>query len=95
MDILEFGAAGITPVDKLTYTAQASTHGQVYSGPEYISAIPFIVSARNKVYRAAFLKEHKLQFKPNMFIKDVEFNIKALFLSQRVMATGTLCTQFL
>jgi glycosyltransferase involved in cell wall biosynthesis len=95
LDMLEFGAAGITPNGELTYTAQASTHGQVYSGPEYISAIPFIGSACNKVYRSAFLKEHKLQFMPNVFIEDIEFNTRALFLSQRIMATGTICAYFL
>jgi glycosyltransferase involved in cell wall biosynthesis len=94
-DIIEFGAIGITPENKTVYTVKATTNNKVMSGEEYLSSISYMSSACNKLYSLCFLNEHKLRFMPDVYIEDIEFNSRAVFLSKRIMAIETIIAHFL
>ncbi|WP_308991952.1 glycosyltransferase [Mariniflexile litorale] len=94
-DILEFGAVGITPGKKIVYSMTASTHNNVLTGEEYLSSINYMGSACNKLYSFDFLNKHSLRFLEKVFIEDIEFNSRAVFLSKRIMAIDTIIAHFL
>ncbi|UII76126.1 glycosyltransferase [Flagellimonas sp. HMM57] len=95
LDILEFGAQGITDDGKVTYTASTSSNGKVLDGERYLEQVHYISSACNKLYRKGFLDQHRLQFMPRVYIEDIEFNTRAVFLAQRIMAIDTIAAKFL
>lgn len=95
LDMLEFGAAGISEDNKITYKAQATTNSKVLTGEEYLHQINYINSACNKFYNLDFLNKHHLRFMPNVYIEDIEFNTQAVFYSKRIMAIDTIMAHFL
>ena len=94
-DILEFGAEGITQEKKITYSATASTNNNILTGEAYLSQINYMGSACNKLYSLDFLNKHKLRFLPRVFIEDIEFKSRAVFLCERIMAIDTIIAHFL
>ncbi|MDO7171359.1 glycosyltransferase [Mariniflexile sp. AS56] len=94
-DILEFGAKGITPHNKIVYSASASSNNKVLTGAEYLAEINYMSSACNKLYRLSFMNIHQLRFMPNVYIEDIEFNSRAVVLCDRIMAIDTIIAHFL
>lgn len=95
LDLLEFGAQGITPHKKVVFTVAPNSHGAVMDGTHYLASVKFIGSACNKVYRSGFLRQHQLQFMPKVYIEDIEFNTRAIFRAQRIMAIPNIGAYFL
>jgi len=95
LDMLEFGACGITESDKITFTATASSNNKVLNGEEYIGSISYLGSACNKVYKLNFLNENNLRFMPDVYIEDIEFNTRAVYKCERIMATDIVVAHFL
>ncbi|MFI1743929.1 glycosyltransferase [Thalassobellus sediminis] len=95
LDILEFGAAGISENNKIIYKNQNSSNQKVLNGASYLQQIPYMSSACNKVYLLNFLNKNNLRFMEGVFIEDIEFNTRAVFLSKRIMAINTIMALFL
>ncbi|MDO5971132.1 glycosyltransferase [Flavivirga aquimarina] len=95
IDILEFGAEGVTPENKVTYSTTATTNNEVLTGEQYLSQINYMGSACNKLYRLTFLNENNLRFMPNVYIEDIEFNTRAVFLSKKIIAIKDILAHFL
>ncbi|MEL0456401.1 glycosyltransferase [Flavobacteriaceae bacterium SZ-1-7] len=95
LDILEFGASGITETGQITFTQTASSNGKVLNGKSYIENISYMGSACNKVYSLNFLNTHKLRFMPRVYIEDIEFNTRAVYKCERIMATDMVGAHFL
>lgn len=94
-DILEFGALGITPNKDIVYSITASTNNKVLTGELYLSEVRYMSSACNKLYNLGFLNNNNLRFMPSVYIEDIEFNSRAVFLSNRVLAINTIIAHFL
>lgn len=95
LDILEFGAEGVTPDHRVVYTASAHSNGKVFDGETYLEQVQYISSACNKLYSKDFLDKHSLQFMPRVYIEDIEFNSRAVFHANRIMAIETISAKFL
>lgn len=95
VDILEFGAQGVSEHGKITYSVKNSTNENVLSGENYLSSIDYMGSACNKLYNLNFLKKHNLKFMPNVYIEDIEFNTRAVFFSKKILAIDKVIAHFL
>ena len=95
LDILEFAAYGVDENGETTYEVAKTTGDTVLSGEKYLNSIYYMSSACNKVYRRQFIKQHSLQFMERVYIEDIEFNTRAVFLAERVMATDFVAAHFL
>jgi glycosyltransferase involved in cell wall biosynthesis len=95
LDILEFGAQGVTMQGKIIYTKSFSSHNKCYNGIEYYGKIKGMDSACNKLYKNDFLNENNLRFIEKIFIEDYEFNTRVFFVAQRVMAIPLIVSHFL
>jgi len=95
LDILEFGASGITESGKITFTAKSTSHNEILTGENYLATISYLGSACNKVYNLNFLNKNRLRFMPHVYIEDIEFNTRAVFLSNKIMATDIVAAHFL
>lgn len=95
LDILEFSADGVTENKDIVYSVKATTQGKVLTGEQYMHDITYMSSACNKLYKRQFLNDHKLQFMRGVYIEDIEFNTRAVFKAQRVMAIDDVIAHFL
>ncbi|MEM8937768.1 MAG: glycosyltransferase [Bacteroidota bacterium] len=95
LDILEFGAEGVMEDGKIVYQAIGSTNGEVLNGESYLHSIKYMGSACNKIYKTSFLRKHSLLFMPRVYIEDIEFNTRAVYFAERVLAVETVGAQFL
>lgn len=93
LDILEFGAIGITEKGREIYKYSKAT-STIVSGFEYLDKTSYMDSACNKLYSVSFLKKHKLRFKERIFIEDFEFNTRAFYYSKRVKAVDDILGYF-
>ena len=93
LDILEFGAIGITEKGVEIYKSSKAT-STIVSGFEYLNKTTYMNSACNKLYSVSFLKKHKLRFKERIFIEDFEFNTRAFYYSKRVKAVDDILAYF-
>jgi len=89
LDILEFGAIGITEEDKEVYKCSISS-SRVLSGIEYLDNYHYMNSACNKLYSLDFLDRHELRFTDDIYIEDFEFNTRAFFYAQKVLAVPNI-----
>lgn len=94
LDILEFGAYGISESGKILYKAQTNTSSKILKGKQYLSNINFINSACNKLYKREFINRKNLFFKEKVFVEDIEFNCRAIYLSDRIMAIENVYAHF-
>ena len=95
LDILEFGAKGITPDNKIVYTSKNSTNNNVLTGEQYIANIEYMSSACNKLYKRKFLNKYNLKFMKGVYIEDIEFNTRTVFKADKVQAIETIVAHFL
>ena len=93
LDILEFGAVGITKNNKIVYTKILKTE-HVLSGYSYLDKFFYMNSACNKLYKLDFLRINKLQFIEKIYIEDFEFNTKVFYYAKRVLATDYIVSYF-
>ncbi|WP_335964307.1 glycosyltransferase [Galbibacter sp. PAP.153] len=93
LDILDFGAQGIQEDGKVIYTVKQLLTGKAYSGAEYFSH-GYHQSACVRLYKKAFLQKNKLQFREKVYVEDVEFNFKAVFLAEKIMGVNTIVSSF-
>jgi glycosyltransferase involved in cell wall biosynthesis len=95
LDILEFGAQGITQDNKIVYSKSITSDNTIYNGVDYYQKIRYMDSACNKLYNRFFLNSTKLRFLEKVYIEDYEFNTRAFLNAQRVMATSSIVSHFL
>lgn len=95
LDILEFGAQGISIENKIVFSLTASTHGKVYCGSDYYLKIRYSDTVCNKIYKRNFLNNNNLRFLEKIYIEDYEFNTRAFSKAEKVSATSILVSQFL
>lgn len=94
LDILEFGAEGVTSQGSVIYRKSKTGHGKPLTGQEYLASIQYMNSACNKLYATELLKYNKLRFLERVFIEDVEFNTRVFFYAKRVMGIPDICAHF-
>jgi glycosyltransferase involved in cell wall biosynthesis len=94
LDILEFGAEGVTPQGAVIYQKSKKGLGEPLTGQEYLASIQYMNSACNKLYATELLKYNKLRFLERVFIEDIEFNTRVFFCAQSVMAIPDICAHF-
>lgn len=94
LEILEFGAQGVSLEREVKYTSTLKKESQVLTGEEYISKILYMDSACNKLYRRSLLEDNNLRFLERVYIEDIEFNTRAVFCANRVQAIPTIIGQF-
>ncbi|MFT5749104.1 MAG: glycosyltransferase involved in cell wall biosynthesis [Ancylomarina sp.] len=94
LDILEFGAQGVSLDGEVKYTSTIKKESEILTGEEYISKILYMDSACNKLYRRSLLEENNLRFLERVYIEDIEFNTRAVFCAKRVQAIPTIIGQF-
>tara|TARA_B100000787_G_scaffold145969_1_gene116367 strand:- start:1952 stop:2959 length:1008 start_codon:yes stop_codon:yes gene_type:complete len=85
LDILEYGAIGVTEKCDEVYRYSKSTD-IILSGFEYLDNTNYMNSACNKLYAVSFLNNHGLRFEERIFIEDFEFNTRAFYYAKRVKA---------
>lgn len=95
LDILEFGAKGITENKQIVYISKNTTNEKVLTGEHYIANIEYMSSACNKLYNRHFLNDQNLRFMRGVYIEDIEFNTRAVFKAKRVLAIDTIVAHFL
>ena len=95
LDILEFGANGVTEIKSVVYCSKASTHGNILTGEQYLHDISYMSSACNKLYKREFLNNHSLRFMQGVYIEDIEFNTRAVFKAKKVLAIDVIIAHFL
>lgn len=93
LDILDFAANGVRDDGSIVYTITHQSCPVPVSGSEYFKH-GHHNSACVRVYRRAFLLQHQLLFKERVYIEDVEFNFKGIFLAERIMATPLVVSNF-
>lgn len=89
LDILEFGAVGVTDIGEVVYQYSQSS-AEPLSGFNYLSGNDYMNSACNKLYSLNFLLINKLRFKEGLYIEDYEFNTRAFFFAKRVLAVNNI-----
>jgi len=94
LDILEFGAVGVTELKKEIYRKSITTD-EVLDGYSYLNYYQYMNSACNKLYALDFLKKNKLYFKEQIFIEDFEFNTRAFYFAKRVRGIKTIVANFI
>lgn len=87
VDVLEFGALGITASNKITFDTQFKD-SDIQSGVDYYNSVPSMNSACNKVYTRKFLIDNNLFFKERIYIEDYEFNTRILLKAAKVASTS-------
>lgn len=93
LDILDFAAEGVRSDGSVVYTILHRTFNTPVSGPDYFKH-GHHNSACVRLYRRDFLIQHQLLFKERVYIEDVEFNFKAVFLAERIMSTPLVVSNF-
>lgn len=93
LDILEFGAVGVTEQKKEIYRKSIATH-EIIDGYSYLYKNQYMNSACNKLYSSSFLKKNKLFFKERIFIEDFEFNTRAFYYANRVIGVDIIVSNF-
>ncbi len=94
VDVLEFGAEGITPDGTITYRNAISSNGTNYSGVVYALRFHYMWSACNKLYRTAFLKENELYFMEQIYFEDLEFFTRMIPKVQQMQAVDDIVASF-
>lgn len=94
LDILEFGAQGINGKGEITYSLAIDNEPKVYCGVEYFNHLKYAFSACNKLYHLKFINDNNLRFLEKIYGEDFEFNTRALFWANRVMATNHIVARF-
>ncbi|EKF56395.1 glycosyl transferase family protein [Galbibacter marinus] len=93
LDIIDFAANGVREDGRVVYSISHQNCPQPITGPEY-----FIKGHHNsacvRLYRTEFLLQNNLLFKEKVYIEDVEFNFKGVFLAQRIMSTPIVVSNF-
>jgi len=89
LDILEFGAVGVTENKKEIYR-YSNKAKQINNGFQYLSNNVSMNSACNKLYNVKFLKEQGLQFIEHLFGEDFEFNTRAFYYAKRVSCVNNI-----
>lgn len=95
LDILEFGAQGVSPKGTLVYEVSRNSKEEIRTGIEYYNGLRYMNSACNKLYSRALLKKHKFLFEEQLYIEDFEFNTRVFYYAQRVMAINTIVARYL
>ncbi|QLE02801.1 glycosyltransferase [Galbibacter sp. BG1] len=93
LDILDFGARGVNEKGETVYTVEHLLRSKVSDGPNYFKD-GFHQSACVRLYKRDFLLENKLIFREKVYVEDVEFNFKAVFLAKRIIATNMIISNF-
>ena len=93
LDILEFGAIGITENNKIIYTKSLESK-RILDGFSYLNEYQYMNSACNKLYQTDFLKINRLFFEERIFIEDFEFNTRVFYYAQKVKAVKNLVSNF-
>lgn len=94
LDILEFGAEGVSSSGARIYRNSKTGLNKPVSGPDYLASINYMNSACNKIYSTHLLQAHKLRFLERVFIEDIEFNTRVFFYAKRVLAIPEVCAHF-
>ena len=95
LDILEFGANLIAENGDLIKVVKESSHSKVYNGIDYYNTINYSGSACNKIYSNEFLQKNNLFFLEKIYGEDFEFNTRALYFTQKILAIDKICAAFL
>ncbi|WP_233267552.1 glycosyltransferase [Algibacter sp. L1A34] len=95
LDILEFGAEGISEIEEIVYVCKNTTYNKVITGERYLATIDYMSSACNKLYRRSFLNDNKLKFMQGVYIEDIEFNTRAVFKADKIQAIDIVIAHFL
>jgi len=95
LDVLEFGAQGVDENEKVIYSLAKSSQNKVLTGEKYLSEISYMGSACNKLYNRKFINNNKLRFMEGVYIEDIEFNTRAVFKANRILATDYIAAHFL
>lgn len=94
LDILEFGARGISASNKILY--EIKNKSQIFfSGFDYYNSIRYMHSACNKLYKRDFLIDNNIFFLEQIFIEDFEFNTRCLAGATKLKAIDLVVSQFL
>lgn len=93
LDILDFAANGVREDGTVVYSISHQSCPEPITGPEYFNKVHHN-SACVRLYRTEFLIQNKLLFKEKVYIEDVEFNFKAVFMAQRIMSTPLIISNF-
>lgn len=94
LDILEFGAEAVDENNKTVFVQKKSNEPLVLSGVDYCNNLKYMPSACNKLYKRDFLLTNKLNFVQHIYGEDFEFNARAFFIAQKVMATDYVAVNF-
>lgn len=95
VEILEFGAQRITPAGQVLTTITGSSTSDLMHGVTYVTKKQYMHSACNKLYSRKFLNTFSLRFTEKIYAEDFEFNTRAYFLANRVMASDQVLASFL
>jgi glycosyltransferase involved in cell wall biosynthesis len=95
LDILEFGAEGVTESRESVYICKNTTYEKIFTGEHYLATIDYMSSACNKLYNRQFLNNHQLRFMRGVYIEDIEFNTRAVFKANRIQALDSIVAHFL
>jgi glycosyltransferase involved in cell wall biosynthesis len=94
LDVLEFGAEGISVTGKVAYRKSQSSKGKVVNGFEYVKNHHYMWSACNKLYRSDFLKKNELYFEEHIYFEDLEFFARMIPHVKRVEAISDIVASF-
>jgi len=94
LDILEYGAIGLTENGKEVYRNSKFTKN-ISHGYEYLNNNNYMNSACNKLYAVSFLNKYNLIFQERIFIEDFEFNTRAFYHAKRVQAIENILGCFI
>ena len=95
LDILEFGARGVDINDNKVFELAINNGSKIVTGIEYYNSFKYMNSACNKLYKRAFIEKNNLRFIEKIYSEDFEFNTRALYYCNRVMAVDNLVAKFL
>ncbi len=94
LDILEFGAEGVSEKGELIYRSSKNGFEKPLSGQAYIASMNYMNSACNKLYSTELLKNKNLLFLERVFIEDIEFNTRVFLYANSVLAIPVICAHF-
>ncbi|GEP50380.1 hypothetical protein FNO01nite_10520 [Flavobacterium noncentrifugens] len=94
VDMLEFGAEGITPDGKITYHNSLSSEGKSCNGFDYTQHYNYMWSACNKLYRTQFLKDNALYFMEHIYFEDLEFFTRLIPKASKIQAIPEIVASF-
>ncbi|HLV62938.1 glycosyltransferase family 2 protein [Galbibacter sp.] len=93
VDILDFAANGVYEDGSIVYSITHQHCPKPTTGPKYFNN-GHHNSACVRLYRTEFLLQNNLLFKEKVYIEDVEFNFKAVYLANRIMSTPMVVSNF-